>query len=187
MEDLGVGLQLREARQLLAGTGAEQGRAALQGQLAAQLRLIAQPGFRRRCLQIAAELRAQPDGLQVAAQHVLGEIASCRAASLKGSAAVAFADEMPPPAGADTACSQSAGAAAQPLAEAQLCELTPGFSVYTSCPDEARFIHDEVFAQRCYLRHGITIGAGDTVIDCGMCDVLSARTSLMKVQQRHCR
>lgn len=50
---------------------------------------------------------------------------------------------------------------------AQLCELAPGFSVYTVCPDEARFIHGEIFAQRCYLRHGITINAGDTVVDCG--------------------
>lgn len=35
------------------------------------------------------------------------------------------------------------------------------------CPDEARFIYSEIFEQRCYLRHGISVGASDVIVDCG--------------------
>ena len=34
-------------------------------------------------------------------------------------------------------------------------------------PDETRFVHGEVFGERCYLQHGIELRDGDSVFDVG--------------------
>lgn len=177
VEHLGLGLQLPSARQLLAGTGSEAGRAELQCQLAARLRGLQQPALLRQCSSVAAELRRQPDGLAVAAQRILEQLSAMQPAAngalpgMTSAMAAMLAAERdagvdPDWHAADAGRQLTCGTSVQ-ACETQLCELAPGFSVYTACPDEARFIHGEIFRQRCYLRHGITISAGDAVVDCG--------------------
>jgi FkbM family methyltransferase len=46
-------------------------------------------------------------------------------------------------------------------------ELPDGLTVFSINPDESRFMHREVFASRCYLRHGIALRDGDCVFDVG--------------------
>jgi hypothetical protein len=38
---------------------------------------------------------------------------------------------------------------------------------YCSAPEETLFLYEEVFAQGVYLRHGVTVEAGDLVVDIG--------------------
>jgi hypothetical protein len=171
VEDLGVGVQLPGARQLLAGTGTAEGRTALRDRLVAGLQRITQPSFRSRCQQVAAQLRCQPDGLQVAAQHVLEALASSKACTVVASAPAALGaahSTCSKPKDSSMKTNQPVDATAQRADSAQL-ELAPGFSIYTSCPEEAEFIFNEVYTERCYLRHGITVNAGDVIIDCGAC------------------
>jgi hypothetical protein len=169
VEDLGVGLQLPAARQLLAGTGTAEGRAALRDRLVAGLQRVTQPSYRSRCQQVAAQLQRQPDGLQVATQHVLEALASskvCTAVASAPAALVAAHSAGSKPRDSSMKTNQPMDATAQLPGSAQL-ELAPGFSIYTSCPEEAKFIFNEVYTERCYLRHGITVNAGDVIIDCG--------------------
>src|ERR1035441_8181783 len=45
--------------------------------------------------------------------------------------------------------------------------LPDGLEVFSLNPDEARFVHGEVFGSRCYLRSGIELRDGDCVFDVG--------------------
>jgi 31-O-methyltransferase len=45
--------------------------------------------------------------------------------------------------------------------------LPDGLSVFSLNADETRFVHREVFGDRCYLRHGIELNDGDFVFDVG--------------------
>jgi 31-O-methyltransferase len=45
--------------------------------------------------------------------------------------------------------------------------LPDGLQVYSLNADETRFVHREVFGDRCYLRHGIELHDGDCVFDVG--------------------
>jgi FkbM family methyltransferase len=45
--------------------------------------------------------------------------------------------------------------------------LPDGLSVFSLNADETRFIHREVFGDRCYLQHGIELNDGDCVFDVG--------------------
>ena len=42
-----------------------------------------------------------------------------------------------------------------------------GLTVFSLNADETRFVHREVFGERCYLRHGIELRDGDCVFDVG--------------------
>lgn len=166
-------MQLPAARQMLAGTGTAEGRAALRDGLVAGLRRVTQPSYRSCCQQVAAQLRRQPDGLQVAVQHVLQALASSEARPAVRWASAALVPELAHTAASKTEetsvqTSEPAEDTEQLPGSAQL-ELAPGFSMFTSCPEEAKFIFNEVYIERCYLRHGITVNAGDIVIDCGAC------------------
>ena len=52
--------------------------------------------------------------------------------------------------------------------------LPDGLTVFSLNADETRFVHREVFADRCYLRHGIELHDGDCVFDVGANIGLSA-------------
>lgn len=45
--------------------------------------------------------------------------------------------------------------------------LPDGLTVFSLNADETRFVHREVFSERCYLRHGIELHDGDCVFDVG--------------------
>ena len=45
--------------------------------------------------------------------------------------------------------------------------LPDGLSVFSLNADETRFVHREVFGDRCYLQHGIELNDGDCVFDVG--------------------
>jgi FkbM family methyltransferase len=45
--------------------------------------------------------------------------------------------------------------------------LPDGLSVFSLNADETRFVHREVFGERCYLQHGIELHDGDCVFDVG--------------------
>jgi FkbM family methyltransferase len=45
--------------------------------------------------------------------------------------------------------------------------LADGLEVFALNPDETRFMHREVFGDRCYLQHGIELRDGDCVFDIG--------------------
>ena len=45
--------------------------------------------------------------------------------------------------------------------------LPDGLEVFSLNADETRFVHREVFGERCYLRHGIELRDGDCVFDVG--------------------
>jgi len=45
--------------------------------------------------------------------------------------------------------------------------LPDGLEVFCLNADETRFVHREVFAERCYLQHGIELHDGDCVFDVG--------------------
>jgi FkbM family methyltransferase len=45
--------------------------------------------------------------------------------------------------------------------------LPDGLEVFSLNPDETRFMHREVFVERCYLQHGIELRDGDCVFDVG--------------------
>ena len=45
--------------------------------------------------------------------------------------------------------------------------LSDGLEVFCLNPDETRFVHGEVFGERCYLQHGIELRDGDCVFDVG--------------------
>lgn len=45
--------------------------------------------------------------------------------------------------------------------------LPDGLEVFSWNPDETRFMHREVFGDRCYLQHGIELRDGDCVFDIG--------------------
>ncbi|HTX41449.1 MAG TPA: FkbM family methyltransferase [Acidobacteriaceae bacterium] len=45
--------------------------------------------------------------------------------------------------------------------------LPDGLSVFGLNPDEARFMHSEVFGARCYLQHGVELHDEDCVVDVG--------------------
>ena len=45
--------------------------------------------------------------------------------------------------------------------------LPDGLTVFGLNPDETRFMHSEVFAERCYLQNGIALRDGDCVFDVG--------------------
>ena len=45
--------------------------------------------------------------------------------------------------------------------------LPDGLTVFSLNADETRFVHREVFVDRCYLRHGIELRDGDCVFDVG--------------------
>ena len=45
--------------------------------------------------------------------------------------------------------------------------LPDGLTVFSLNADETRFVHREVFIDRCYLRHGIELRDGDCVFDVG--------------------
>ncbi len=45
--------------------------------------------------------------------------------------------------------------------------LADGLTVFSLNPDETRFVHREVFAERCYLQHGIELHDEDCVLDVG--------------------
>lgn len=45
--------------------------------------------------------------------------------------------------------------------------LSDGLTVFGLNPDETRFMHGEVFGERCYLQHGIELRDGDCVFDVG--------------------
>jgi 31-O-methyltransferase len=45
--------------------------------------------------------------------------------------------------------------------------LPDGLTVFSLNPDETRFVHREVFSERCYLQHGIELHDGDCVFDVG--------------------
>ena len=178
MADLGAGVQLPAARQLLAGTGTAKGRAALRDRLVAGLQRTSAPSYRSRCQQVAAQLRCQPDGLQVAAQHVLQALASSKACAAVALAPAALLPDLAhgTASAAKDACmwtGKPVDATVQLPDSAQL-ELAPGFSIYSSCPEEAMFIFHEIHTERCYLRHGITVSADDVVIDCGACQLARA-------------
>ena len=52
--------------------------------------------------------------------------------------------------------------------------LPDGLTVFSLNADETRFVHREVFADRCYLQHGIELRDGDCVFDVGANIGLSA-------------
>ena len=45
--------------------------------------------------------------------------------------------------------------------------LSDGLEIFSLNPDEARFVHKEVFGARSYLQHGIELRDGDCVFDVG--------------------
>ncbi len=45
--------------------------------------------------------------------------------------------------------------------------LSDGLTVFSLNADETRFVHREVFTERCYLQHGIALHDGDCVFDVG--------------------
>jgi 31-O-methyltransferase len=45
--------------------------------------------------------------------------------------------------------------------------LPDGLDVFSLNADETRFVHGEVFGERCYLQHGIELRDGDCVFDVG--------------------
>jgi 31-O-methyltransferase len=45
--------------------------------------------------------------------------------------------------------------------------LSDGLTVFSLNADETRFVHREVFVDRCYLQHGIELHDGDCVFDVG--------------------
>src|SRR5580704_4894325 len=45
--------------------------------------------------------------------------------------------------------------------------LPDGLTVFSLNADETRFVHREVFGERCYLQHGIELHDGDCVFDVG--------------------
>jgi 31-O-methyltransferase len=45
--------------------------------------------------------------------------------------------------------------------------LPDGLTVFSLNPDETRFVHREIFVERCYLRHGVELADGDCVFDAG--------------------
>lgn len=45
--------------------------------------------------------------------------------------------------------------------------LSDGLSVFSLNAEETRFVHREVFCDRCYLQHGIELNDGDCVFDVG--------------------
>jgi 31-O-methyltransferase len=45
--------------------------------------------------------------------------------------------------------------------------LPDGLTVFSLNADETRFVHREVFCERCYLRHGIELHDGDCIFDVG--------------------
>jgi len=52
--------------------------------------------------------------------------------------------------------------------------LPDGLTVFSLNADETRYVHREVFVDRCYLRHGIELNDGDCVFDVGANIGLSA-------------
>lgn len=52
--------------------------------------------------------------------------------------------------------------------------LPDGLTVFSLNADETRFVHREVFAERCYIKHGIELRDGDCVFDVGANIGLSA-------------
>jgi 31-O-methyltransferase len=52
--------------------------------------------------------------------------------------------------------------------------LPDGLTVFSLNADETRFVHREVFSERCYLQHGIELHDGDCVFDVGANIGLSA-------------
>jgi 31-O-methyltransferase len=52
--------------------------------------------------------------------------------------------------------------------------LPDGLTVFSLNADETRFVHREVFGERCYLQHGIQLHDGDCVFDVGANIGLSA-------------
>lgn len=52
-----------------------------------------------------------------------------------------------------------------------------GVSLHThfaTAPEETLFLYDEIFEQRIYMRHGITLKEGNLVIDVGKCLVYAS-------------
>ncbi len=45
--------------------------------------------------------------------------------------------------------------------------LSDGLTVFSLNADETRFVHREVFGERCYLQHGIELHDGDCIFDVG--------------------
>jgi FkbM family methyltransferase len=45
--------------------------------------------------------------------------------------------------------------------------LSDGLEIFSLNPDETRFMHREIFGDRCYLQHGIELRDGDCVFDIG--------------------
>ncbi len=45
--------------------------------------------------------------------------------------------------------------------------LSDGLTVFSLNADETRFVHREVFGERCYLQHGIELHDGDCIFDIG--------------------
>ncbi len=141
VEDLGLGVRLPGAEQLLRGSTSEECSAALQQQLAALLRRLRQPHFRQRCAETAAALWQEQDGLAVAAQHIMDVLTtatqrdSARPAVVSPAVAALLAAHSETACGSPEANQTPAGNAP---AGADLLQLALGFSVYTTCPGESK-------------------------------------------------
>jgi hypothetical protein len=53
------------------------------------------------------------------------------------------------------------------LSSETLFELPNGMPIYHRNKGETEFLYDEIFTERSYLRHGVTIEAGDCIFDIG--------------------
>ena len=50
---------------------------------------------------------------------------------------------------------------------AKTAELPNGMTVHYVSPPDVQFLYDEIFAESCYLKHGVTLRSTDAVIDVG--------------------